>query len=141
MINLMYDPPNSKPGSIPPQPPDENKSTRGHSHPHLQQFKSAIEYVAQNNSTYEFKTVLTAHTKCRDRHCGTMNLSLLEEQQQPSTLESWPSLFSSKKEDFRLSTTNMYFCYLVFPRCIILRRQELQQQPCYYLHRKTPLIV
>ncbi|KAJ8352196.1 hypothetical protein SKAU_G00236720 [Synaphobranchus kaupii] len=42
--------------------------------PYVQQFKSAIEYVAQNDSANELKIVLTACTRRRDLHRGTMNL-------------------------------------------------------------------
>ena len=40
----------------------------------VQQFKSVIEYVAQNDSANYLKIVLTACTQRRDLYCGTLNL-------------------------------------------------------------------
>ena len=42
--------------------------------PYVQQFKSAIEYVSQNDTANELRIVRTAHTPCRDLHRGTVNL-------------------------------------------------------------------
>ena len=44
----------------------------------MQQFKSAIEYVTQNDTANELRIVLTAHTRHRDLHHGTVNLPSLD---------------------------------------------------------------
>ena len=77
--------------------------------PYVQQFKSAIEYVTQNDTANELTTVLTAHTRRCDLHRGTVNhwtemlLSLLQEQLLLSNLGNWLSLFTSEEDDFKQS--------------------------------------
>ncbi|CAM4546646.1 unnamed protein product [Leuciscus chuanchicus] len=45
--------------------------------PYVQQFKSAIEYVTQNDNANELKIELTARTRRHDLHRGTVNLPSL----------------------------------------------------------------
>ncbi len=42
--------------------------------PYVQQFKSAIEYMTRNDTAHDLRIVLTAHSRCRDLHRGTVNL-------------------------------------------------------------------
>ena len=46
--------------------------------PYVQQFKSAIEYVTQNDTANELRIVLTAQTRHRGLHRGTVNLPSLD---------------------------------------------------------------